>query len=115
MDSPILILVIALLFALAIESQRIPDRHLPESPSPPSLASPPPFPRPDPPPPPRKPPAHKLNRNLGPPPQKGKTNEGKKIGLMFAGVASLLQVCIVAFLLISRRQLLKAQNGYQRN
>ncbi|XP_059639418.1 pollen-specific leucine-rich repeat extensin-like protein 2 [Cornus florida] len=37
-----------------------------------------------------------------------KLNIGKKIGLMFVGVAAILQVCVVVFLGIKRRQLLKA-------
>lgn len=142
MDSPVLTLVIALFFAIVVESQQLSKPPLPQPPESPSPVSPrspwppphsstpsplpQPQPRPLPPPlapPPKKPPTpdltdggnHRLNKDLSPSPEKEKANRGKKIGLMFVGVASFLQVCIVVILLISRRHLLTTQNGYQRN
>ncbi|XP_020547995.1 pollen-specific leucine-rich repeat extensin-like protein 3 [Sesamum indicum] len=50
---------------------------------------------------------HNLHTKLSPPPKKENLNKEKIIGLMFVGVAAILQVCIVAFLLIRRGQLLK--------
>lgn len=105
----------------------------PPSLSPPPLFTlPPPFSQPPPPrlrssPPPQLPPRslsprpprelhrqsnHNLHKKLSPPPEKEKLNKGKIMGLMFIGVAAILQVCVVAFLLIRRGQLLKAENGY---
>ncbi|KAL8466315.1 hypothetical protein ACS0TY_035430 [Phlomoides rotata] len=55
---------------------------------------------------------HNSNKNLSPPLERAKPNMGKKIGLMFLGVAAILQFCILAFLLIRRRQLLRSEYGY---
>lgn len=44
--------------------------------------------------------------------KKKKPNLGKKLGLVFVGVAGMLQVCVVVFLLIKRRQLLKAGSRF---
>lgn len=45
------------------------------------------------------------------PNKKNKLNFGKKIGLYFAGIAAILQVCVVSFLVIKRRQILRTENG----
>lgn len=50
-------------------------------------------------------------KNLTPAKTK-KLNEGKKIGLIFVGVVAILQVFVVAFLLIRRRQIVKAKGDY---
>ncbi|KAL9463703.1 hypothetical protein AB3S75_001504 [Citrus x aurantiifolia] len=50
-----------------------------------------------------------------PPPQKKhrhSINTGKKIGLLFAGVAAILQIGVVGFLVFKRRQLLKINDRY---
>uniref|UniRef100_A0A5B7BQ58 Putative inverted formin-2 n=1 Tax=Davidia involucrata TaxID=16924 RepID=A0A5B7BQ58_DAVIN len=87
-------------------------------PPPPSPPTPPSSPRPPLPPPPPKKRGHRSpkwqndNQNQ---PRRGNTsptseqklNLGKMIGLMFAGIAAILQVCVVAFLIIKRRQFLK--------
>ncbi|KAH6781266.1 hypothetical protein C2S51_006559 [Perilla frutescens var. frutescens] len=102
----------------------------PYSPPPPLRSPPPPTPPASPspsrpPPPPRKrlhptPPRgqhgdheHRRKRPSPPPPpppKREKINTGKKVGLMFIGVAAILQVCVISFLFISRRQLLKAES-----
>nr|GMC51922.1 proline-rich receptor-like protein kinase PERK2 [Ipomoea batatas] len=51
------------------------------------------------------------NRKLNPPPKQTKLNLGKKIGLSFAGIAVFLQVVVIAFLVLNRRQLLKTESG----
>nr|GLL17836.1 neural Wiskott-Aldrich syndrome protein isoform X1 [Ipomoea trifida] len=51
------------------------------------------------------------NRKLNPPPKQTKLNLGKKIGLSFAGIAVFLQVVVIAFLVLNRRQLLKTEIG----
>lgn len=50
--------------------------------------------------------------NRRPPLQKKSLNTGKKIGLLFAGVAAILQIGVVGFLVFKRRQLLKINDGY---
>ncbi|GFZ11713.1 hypothetical protein Acr_23g0000980 [Actinidia rufa] len=142
MDLPALILMLVGLgvfssfLAPFVESQGdvIPGQ---ESLSPPSPPPPPPSPpspsRPPrrlpspPPPPPYTPPALRPSqspRSSGPSPApeptlspaswpaKQELNLGKKIGLMFAGIVVILQVCVVAFLVIKRRQLLKNHGRY---
>ncbi|KAL9460786.1 hypothetical protein AB3S75_003901 [Citrus x aurantiifolia] len=50
-----------------------------------------------------------------PPPQnkhRHSINTGKKIGLLFAGVAAILQIGVVGFLVFKRRQLLKINDRY---
>ncbi|XP_059303003.1 leucine-rich repeat extensin-like protein 3 [Lycium ferocissimum] len=106
----------------------------PHPPPPPPYSPPPPSPLAPPPPPPSTqgappPPAskkkdaekkhlqhrHQNNPILRPPsqPSKGKKlNWGKRLGLMFVGIAAILQVCVVAFLIIKRRQLLKADSRF---
>ncbi|WZZ62281.1 hypothetical protein YC2023_062388 [Brassica napus] len=99
----------------------------PPSPSPPPPPPPPPSPSPPPnsppPPPPNElasPPQSRRNkpRRLRPPPpppvrtfkQSEKSsglNTGKIVGLVFAGIAALLQICVVAFLVFKRNQLLR--------
>ncbi|KAJ4893569.1 hypothetical protein Rs2_20363 [Raphanus sativus] len=107
----------------------------PPSPSPPP-PPPPPSPSPPPPPPIQKspppspnalasPPRHSHHRNrprrLRPPPppppartfkQSGGLNTGKTVGLVFAGIAAMLQICVVAFLLFKRNQLLRMTHTY---
>ncbi|KAB2613067.1 branchpoint-bridging protein [Pyrus ussuriensis x Pyrus communis] len=47
------------------------------------------------------------------PPQRGhKYNAGKKIGLLFVGTASILQIGVIGFLVFKRRQLLKVKDRY---
>ncbi|MCD9641649.1 hypothetical protein HAX54_027964 [Datura stramonium] len=55
---------------------------------------------------------HKSHGKSHPPIKQKKPNWGKKLGLMFLGVAAILQVCVVAFLLVKRRQLLKADSRF---
>ncbi|CAA0821160.1 Unknown protein [Striga hermonthica] len=138
MDPPLLTLSVAVIFVLCsviVESQRIVDRPPPLVFSPRPPPSPPLFPsRPlRPPPPPRRhtrlhlppPPRRRTRLHLPPPPphrrhdpqmkpppprRKPDLNLGKKIGLTFIGVAMVLQVCVVGFLLISRRRFLKHEN-----
>ncbi|XP_059644287.1 sulfated surface glycoprotein 185 [Cornus florida] len=110
-----------------------PPSPSPPPPPPPSPMAPPPPPLPPPPPsppfapPPRSPPPpEKVSPRSPPPPsnpeqdQSKDTNTsqtsnqrlklGKKIGWAFVGIAAALQVFVVAFLVIKRRQLLK-ENG----
>ncbi|KAH7865681.1 hypothetical protein Vadar_009762 [Vaccinium darrowii] len=96
-------------------------------------APPPPPPPPRPPPPPPTPPPPPSHRRSSPqrlplprrhphaamrsppppnPPSKQKLNLGKKIGLVFVGIVVIMQVGVVAFLLIIRRQLLKNNDRY---
>ncbi|PON38916.1 hypothetical protein PanWU01x14_308910 [Parasponia andersonii] len=58
-----------------------------------------------PPPPPPPPPV--------PAPHKDKINAGKKIGLLFSGIAAILQIGVISFLVFKRRQILKASDRYQ--
>nr|XP_024935273.2 formin-like protein 14 [Ziziphus jujuba var. spinosa]XP_024935279.2 formin-like protein 14 [Ziziphus jujuba var. spinosa] len=48
-----------------------------------------------------------------PPAKHKKINSGKKIGLLFAGIAAILQIGVVGFLVFKRRQLLKVKNRYE--
>ncbi|KAF5745551.1 proline-rich family protein [Tripterygium wilfordii] len=108
-----------------------PHPSMPPQPSPPPPSQPPtsPPPRPPlsptPPPPPSKhlsspPPLgygerNRRRRSLRPPPpsKSNKLNTGKKIGLLFAGLAGILQIGVVGFLVYKRRQLLKVRNRYE--
>ncbi|CAJ2663436.1 unnamed protein product [Trifolium pratense] len=45
--------------------------------------------------------------HLPPPPPPHRMNAGKKVGLLFVGIAAFMQVGFVGFLVIKRRQLLK--------
>ncbi|KAH1085280.1 hypothetical protein GYH30_017326 [Glycine max] len=45
-----------------------------------------------------------------PPPPPHKMNAGKKVGLLFVGIAAIMQVGVVGFLVIKRRQLLKSDD-----
>ncbi|KAL3639791.1 hypothetical protein CASFOL_014759 [Castilleja foliolosa] len=84
-------------------------------PPPPSYSTPPPPPPPPPPEPSRRhltPPGGVGPENSIPQPERHTLNTGKKIGLMFIAIAVILQVCVAAFLFITRRQLLKAENAY---
>ncbi|XP_010534928.1 PREDICTED: uncharacterized protein LOC104810363 [Tarenaya hassleriana] len=91
----------------------------------PPTASPPPPPESPPPPPPRKNSNFSPNRNrrLRPPPppprlqleeksKRSELNTGKTVGIVFAGFAAMLQVCVVTFLVFKRRQLLKTRDSY---
>ncbi|KAK4365642.1 hypothetical protein RND71_013522 [Anisodus tanguticus] len=128
MDPSLLILTLNICFcflAIAVQSQQN------VSPPPQPSQPPPPPPPPHPPPPLPRPPPPPHHRRHPPPPPKSvhsapkmteskhdkshgksrkKPNWGKKLGFMFVGVAGILQVCVVAFLLIKRRQLLKADS-----
>ncbi|XP_010654441.1 classical arabinogalactan protein 9 [Vitis vinifera] len=42
-----------------------------------------------------------------------KINLGKTIGLLFVGIAGILQICVVGFLTFKRRQLLKLKDRYE--
>ncbi|CAH8293024.1 unnamed protein product [Eruca vesicaria subsp. sativa] len=101
----------------------------PPSPSPPPRPPPPPSPSPPPPPPPQNalasPPhssRHRPRRLWPPPPpppqrtfkqsEKSGLNTGKTVGLVFAGFAGLLQICVVAFLVFKRNQLLRMTHTY---
>ncbi|KAF5466374.1 hypothetical protein F2P56_016302 [Juglans regia] len=104
-----------------------PSPHLPISPSPvpyhrlPAPLPPPPYHRL----PPRSPPPQdrwwrKSNkgfnyppRKLPPPPPEKTINKGKKIGLLFVGIAAILQIGVVGFLAFKRRQLLKLRDSYE--
>ncbi|KAL1814331.1 hypothetical protein ACET3Z_016905 [Daucus carota] len=46
-----------------------------------------------------------------PPPSRDEHNMGKKIGLLFMGIAAVLQVCVAAFLVLKSRKLFKNQNN----
>ncbi|KAK7349293.1 hypothetical protein VNO77_06551 [Canavalia gladiata] len=101
------------------------------TPPPPPLLSPPPAPPPtpplSPPPPPllspphdlsvdhrRSPPAHRRHYRLPPPPPPPhRMNAGKKVGLLFVGIAAVMQVGMAGFLVIKRRQLLKSCDRYE--
>jgi hypothetical protein len=49
-----------------------------------------------------------------PPPSKNHPmNSGKKIGLLFVGIAAILQIGVVGFLAYKRRQLLKINDRYE--
>lgn len=104
----------------------------PGSPPPPSPFSPPPTPAPSSEkqhnlkndssrnrsaPPPRR--QTKSGRHSPPPPppplrqRESKINVGKKIGLLFSGIAAILQIGVISFLVFKRRQLLKVTNRYE--
>ncbi|OMO70648.1 putative actin binding protein [Corchorus capsularis] len=121
--------ILLTIFADLAESQS-PDRSPPPPPpSPPSRSPPPPGSpsRPSPPhrsPPSRRPPPppSKYHRNgtsrhrpPPPPPHSNahKLNIGKKIGLLFIGIAIILQIGVVGFLVFKRRQLLKVKGAYE--
>ncbi|KAL3375709.1 hypothetical protein AABB24_006929 [Solanum stoloniferum] len=109
------------LFSLPVQSQgNVNSPNLQPPPPPESEKSPPP---PPPPPPPKikssekehshHPQDHrKSNVKLSPPQKETKLNWGKRLGLMFVGIAAILQICVVAFIIIKRRQLLKAHSGF---
>ncbi|KAL8252537.1 hypothetical protein R6Q59_036230 [Mikania micrantha] len=95
---------------------------LPPSPfQPPPLLPPPPARLPPPSPPPRKAPHPPGSRNtMGtktqhrkhhppppPPPAPENLNFGKRLGFIFVGLAAILQICVVAFLIIKRQHLIK--------
>ncbi|XP_059457951.1 leucine-rich repeat extensin-like protein 3 [Corylus avellana] len=46
------------------------------------------------------------------PPSKQGINTGKKVGLFFVGIAAILQIGVVGFLVFKRRQLLKLKDRY---
>ncbi|XP_061364033.1 uncharacterized protein LOC133307527 [Gastrolobium bilobum] len=48
-----------------------------------------------------------------PPPPPHGMNAGKKVGLLFVGIAVIMQFGMVGFLVIKRRQLLKANDRYE--
>ncbi|KAL5755591.1 hypothetical protein ACOSQ2_020337 [Xanthoceras sorbifolium] len=48
-----------------------------------------------------------------PPPHEKKRNMGKKMGLLFAGFAGILQIGVVGFLVFKRRQLLVIKDRYE--
>lgn len=99
-----------------------------------AITSPPPFPLPPPPPPPSPslshrshhspPPSHNHNHSIRPnhdkhtyrrppppPPSSAhQMNGGKKIGLLFAGIAGIMQIGVAGFLVFKRRQLLKTKD-----
>lgn len=54
----------------------------------------------------RRPPPHPQKKH------RHSLNTGKKIGLLFAGVAAILQIGVVGFLVFKRRQLLKINDRY---
>lgn len=137
MDRQLLTLVVLTLgvffgfLAFVVESQNQVTNQSPPPPSPPpprrSSAHPPPTPAP------RKhpnlappnsgsnavPENHRNNRtrqhahekSRPQPKKKNKLNFGKKIGLFFVGIGAILQVCVVSFLVIKRRQLLRTEIG----
>ncbi|KAF8026925.1 hypothetical protein BT93_F3420 [Corymbia citriodora subsp. variegata] len=54
------------------------------------------------------------NRSRSPLPRhEDKINAGKKLGLLFIGVASILQIFVVGFLVFKRRQLMKTKDRYE--
>jgi len=67
------------------------------------------------------PPPHRYIRNRrhhrlhAPPPPPPKMNAGKKVGLLFAGIAVIMQVGMVGFLVVKRRQLLKSDEDRYEN
>lgn len=67
-------------------------------------------------PPPRR---HTKSGGHSPPPplpprqRESKINVGKKIGLLFSGIAAILQIGVISFLVFKRRQLLKVTNRYE--
>ncbi|XP_039004518.1 pollen-specific leucine-rich repeat extensin-like protein 3 [Hibiscus syriacus] len=94
----------------------VPPPPSPSPPPPPPSSSPPPVPsRPSPPPAEhhhnrtnhhrwRRPPQHSHNH---------KVNTGQKLGLLFIGIAIILQFGVAGFLVLKRRQLLKANGKYE--
>lgn len=97
-----------------------PSPPLPPPPPPPLPLSPPP---PSPPPPAEQrgspPPPHiqsplQSERRAPPPPRphKHEINTGKKVGLLFVGIAAILQIAVAGFLVYRRRQLLKAKDRF---
>ncbi|KAB5574186.1 hypothetical protein DKX38_001380 [Salix brachista] len=116
-------------YSLLVELQPLNGRSsapLMSPPPPPSLLSPPTSLSRSSPPPPRKklqpppPPRHRLNvnenrrrRQQPPPPMKNnKMNTGKAIGLLFVGIAAIMQIGVVGLLVYKRRQLLKIKDRY---
>lgn len=96
------------------------------SPSPPDTPGPPPPDRPAnqlnskndpkslPPPSHRGPRPTNYRRRHPPPPHPGhKYNAGKKIGLLFVGIAAILQIGVIGFLVFKRRQLLIVKDRYE--
>ncbi|KAE8650907.1 hypothetical protein Csa_002672, partial [Cucumis sativus] len=108
----------------------------PTTPPPPPITPPPPSPSPPPFSPPPPPPPHRHRRNPPPPlassverkkkrppvppknintnqGSKRSLNKGKKVGLFFVGIAAVLQICVVGFLVFKRRQLLRVKDRYE--
>uniref|UniRef100_A0A803NY99 Uncharacterized protein n=1 Tax=Cannabis sativa TaxID=3483 RepID=A0A803NY99_CANSA len=61
----------------------------------------------------RHPFSHKRKPPPPPPPHEHKINAGKKIGLLFSGIAAILQIGVISFLVFKRRQLLKVNDRYE--
>ncbi|XP_057455077.1 protein TRACHEARY ELEMENT DIFFERENTIATION-RELATED 7A-like [Lotus japonicus] len=132
MDSPLgfVIFAISITFFAIVAQSQIQDgadsfEFILTAPPPPLLPPPPPPPLTQPPPadgsrsPPPPPPHHRRNRHRHhhrsppPPPPPHRMNAGKKVGLLFVGIAAIMQVFMVGFLVHKRRQLLKANDRYE--
>lgn len=139
---PVVLSLLVSVFALRVASQSPPNGPSTVTPPPrlPSMPPPPPSPPQTPPgsPPPLSPfspspspaPSSKKQHNSkndssrnrsAPPPhpppplrqRESKINVGKKIGLLFSGIAAILQIGVISFLVFKRRQLLKVTNRYE--
>lgn len=56
---------------------------------------------------------HGVRRPPPPPPPAHQMNGGKKIGLLFAGIAGIMQIGVVGFLVYKRRQLSKTKDLFE--
>ncbi|XP_022152564.1 proline-rich receptor-like protein kinase PERK9 [Momordica charantia] len=56
---------------------------------------------------------HKKNNKKNQAEKRSRLNKGKQVGLFFVGIAAVLQVCVVGFLVFKRRQLLRFKEQYE--
>ncbi|CAL0308689.1 unnamed protein product [Lupinus luteus] len=67
----------------------------------------------------KSPPHHKLHHHPihspppPPPPPPHRMNAGKKVGLLFIGIAAMMQIGMAGFLVFKRKQLLKSNDTYE--
>ncbi|XP_048130867.1 leucine-rich repeat extensin-like protein 3 [Rhodamnia argentea] len=57
--------------------------------------------------------AHNNRSRRSPPQHEDKINTGKKLGLLFIGIASVLQIFVAGFLVFKRQQLMKTKDRYE--
>ncbi|KOM25806.1 hypothetical protein LR48_Vigan192s000400 [Vigna angularis] len=58
---------------------------------------------------------HHHHHHVHAPPPPPKMNAGKKVGLLFAGIAATMQVGMVGYLVVKRRQLLNSDEDRYEN